>query len=304
MFSTRLNQKSLEKNSRLCVGLDPRLDLLPPNILAAAQKEHGSSFEAAGQAILEFNRQVIEVVAPLVPAIKPQLAFYEQYGPPGMVALQETVKYAHEHDLLVIADAKRGDIGSTAEAYANAILGTANLFGTAATVYNFDCSTINPFLGEDSLLPFFDVCQKSGKGVFVLVKTSNPGSVDFQDLSIDGKTISTLVAKIIAKHASKTQDSQGYSSIGAVVGATFPQEAQLIRKQLPHSIFLVPGLGAQGGSYSSLPHFFNPDKLGAIVNSSRGITFSQPAGSSTDFRRVIEAKTKETNKLINQELGL
>jgi orotidine-5'-phosphate decarboxylase len=299
MFSTKLNQKILEKNSRACIGLDPRLEWLPENIVSAAVKNHGKTFAAAGEAITIFNKQVIDVVAEYVPVVKPQMAFYEQYGPAGLQAFWDTVRYAKEHDLLVVSDAKRGDIDSTAQAYANSLLGTTNLFETETKVYDVDCVTINPFLGEDSLIPFIETCTKHGKGIFVLAKTSNPGSADLQNLEVNGQTISTIVAKMIAKHAEQNIGSDGYSSIGAVVGATFPEEAQQLRKQLPHSIFLVPGIGAQGGDTSGLGNFFNADGLGAIVNSSRGITFSKKGHEGTDYLKLIEQETKNLVAAIN-----
>lgn len=299
MFSTKLNQKILEKKSRACIGLDPRLEWLPKNIIDSAIKNHGKTFAAAGEAITVFNKQVIDVVAEFVPVVKPQLAFYEQYGPAGLQAVWDTVSYAKKHDLLVIADAKRGDIDSTAQAYANAFLGTTNLFDTETSMFDVDCITINPFLGEDSLEPFIETCSKHGKGIFVLAKTSNPGSSDLQNLEVNGQTISTIVASMIAKHAAQSKGSDDYSSIGAVVGATYPEEAQQLRKQLPHSIFLVPGMGAQGGDASGLANFFNDDGLGAIVNSSRGITFSKRGQEGTDYLQIIEQETKNLVTAIN-----
>ncbi len=303
MFSTKLNQGIREKNSRACVGLDPRLEWLPETILSSAIKNHDETFAAAGEAITVFNKQVIDVVVPYVPAVKPQIAFYEQYGPAGLQAFWDTIKYAKENGLVVIVDAKRGDIDSTAQAYANSLLGTSNLFGQETAVYDVDCVTINPFLGEDSLLPFINTCKEHGKGIFILAKTSNPGSSDLQNLEIGGETITTIVAKIIARHAEEQLDEDGYSNIGAVVGATFPEEARRLRKQLPHSIFLVPGIGPQGGNASGLKNFFNDDGLGAIVNSSRGITFSKKGHEGKDYLKLIEQETKSIVSAINKELG-
>lgn len=304
MSSAHTNTKSIEKNSRLCVGLDPRLEWIPEKIKHEAIKLHGKTFEAAGHAILTFNKQVIDVVAPLVPAIKPQIAFYELYGVAGLTAFAETILYAKHHDLIVIADAKRGDIDSTAQAYANAFLGTTNLFGQEVSTFDADWLTVNPFLGEDSLLPFIETCKKYNKGIFVLVKTSNAGSRDIQDLKIGNTTITSIVSELIAKHAATTIGPDGYSNIGAVVGATFPEEAQTIRKRLPHSLFLVPGMGAQGGDFSGLTHFFNTDKLGGLINSSREIVFSKRAEDNDDYLQTIKEQTINMNKAINKELGI
>lgn len=302
MFSTNLHHRIRTKNSRVCVGLDPRLEWLPKAILDEAQAKHGQTYKAAGAAIELFNKQVIDTVAPLVPAVKPQIAFYEQYGPEGLHAFWKTVQYAKEKDLTVIADAKRGDIDSTAQAYANAFLGTTNLFGTQTACYDVDCITVNPFLGEDSLLPFINTCRQYKKGIFILAKTSNPGSDDFQNLQVNGKTITTLVAELVQKHAQENLDTDGYSNIGAVVGATFPEEAAQLRKMLPHSIFLVPGVGQQGGGYEQIGNFFNEDGLGAIVNSSREIVFSQKEKSGDDYLEVIKHKTMAMVKNINDAL--
>jgi orotidine-5'-phosphate decarboxylase len=303
MFSTKLNQKILEKNSRACIGLDPRLEWLPKNIISAAIKNHGKTFAAASEAITTFNKQVIDTVAKYVAVVKLQMAFYEQYGPDGLRAFWDTVNYAKDHDLLVISDAKRGDIDATAQAYANSLLGTTNLFETETKVYDVDCVTINPFLGEDSLIPFIETCHVQGKGIFILAKTSNPGSNDLQNLVVNGQTISTIVASMIAKHANQHLGNDGYSSIGAVVGATFPEEARQLRKQLPHSIFLVPGIGAQGGDTSSLSNFFNDDGLGAIVNSSRGVTFSKKGNEGTEYLKLIEMETKNLVSTINTQIN-
>lgn len=308
MFSAQLCDATLKKNSRVCVGLDPRLEWIPQPIQDAAVKEHGKTFAAAGAAILEFNKQIIDVVAPLVPAIKPQIAFYEQYGPPGLEAFLQTVRYAKSRGLVVIVDAKRGDIDSTAQAYANSLLGTTPLFGSNTPCYDVDCITVNPFLGEDSLIPFIETCEKYGKGIFILAKTSNPGSDDFQNLSVDGKTITTRVAELISKHAEKTlrtatgKNPHGYSNIGAVVGATFPEEARQLRKQLPHSIFLVPGIGSQGGTAEEVGVFFNADGLGAIVNASRGIVFSKQGKEGKQYLSLIEQETKKLVQAINAAL--
>ena len=300
MFSKKLTTAILQKNSRVCVGLDPRLELIPEKIKQQAIKKHGKTFQAAAEAIRVFNRQVIDVVAPHVPIIKPQLAFYEQYGAAGVATFEDTVAYAHDNGLLVIADAKRGDIGSTSQAYANAFLGKTNIFEEEKAAFNADALTINPFLGEDSLLPFIDTCQKYGKGIFVLVKTSNIGGKDIQDLEVDGKTVSEKLAGMLNKHAGNYSSDEKYTNIGAVVGATFPEQAKGLRELMPRSIFLVPGIGAQGGDLNSLAVFFDPEGLGAIINSSRGIVFPKEAQGQDNYLEIIEGKAKELKEQINE----
>lgn len=304
MFAQKLNQKIIQKNSRVCVGLDPRLEWLPKKIKQDSQKKHGLTFKAASHAIQEFNHQIIETIAPYAAAVKPQIAFYEQYGPEGLKAFRETIKFAKRKKLVVIADTKRNDIGSTTQAYANSLLGRTNLFRKAKPCYDVDCITVNPFLGEDSLLPFIETCKKYGKGIFVLVKTSNPGSQDLQDLKIKDQTISERMAQLVNKYAQKTRNNQSYSNIGAVVGATFPREAKKLRKLMPNSVFLVPGYGTQGGKAENLKNFFNQDKLGAIVNSSRGIVFSylQKKNGEKNYLQMIKDKAVEMRDKINNVL--
>ncbi|MDH5533853.1 MAG: orotidine-5'-phosphate decarboxylase [Candidatus Pacebacteria bacterium] len=301
MFSQKLNKAILEKNSRLCVGLDPRLELLPKTILNAAIKKHGQTNQAAADAITTFNKQVLDTVVDLACCVKPQIAFYEQFGAEGIQSFWDTVKYAKSLDLVVIADIKRGDIGSTAQGYAHAYLGGNKLFNKKVES-DIDSITINPFLGEDTLEPFVSVAKQEQKGLFVLVKTSNPGSKDLQDLKIDNQSISMRVAQMINHQAeSLPLDEYGYHSLGAVIGATYPKSAQQFRKVLPQSIFLVPGIGAQGGDPSLLKHFFNKDKLGAIVNSSRGITFTFKPNEK-NYLTDIRKSALETRDLINHNL--
>lgn len=304
MFANKLNQQIKIKNSRACVGLDPRLEWLPEKIKNAAIGRYGKTFEAAGKAIEIFNKEVIDAVAPYVAVVKPQIAFYEQYGPAGLAAFWSTIQYAHKNQLLVVIDAKRGDIDSTAQAYANSLLGKTDLFGSLEFCYDVDCITVNPFLGEDSVLPFVETAEKYGKGIFILVKTSNPGSKDIQDLEFNNKTISEMMAELVEKYAGKHLDENGYSSIGAVVGATFPEEAKVLRKKMPHSIFLVPGFGPQGGNLSGIANFFNNDGLGAIINSSREIVFSDKGKDQENYLKTIENNVKNFKQAINKGLGL
>ncbi len=304
MFATKLNEQIKLKNTRVCVGLDPRLEWLPEKIKNEAVKEHGRTFLAAGKAIEVFNEEVIDAVIPYAAVIKLQIASFEQYGPAGLAAFENAVRYAHKQGLLVIVDAKRGDIGITAQAYANSLLGRTDLFGKEEPCYDLDAMTVNPFLGEDSILPFIETAEKYGKGIFILVKTSNPGSKDIQDLKINDKTVSEIVAELVGKYAGKKLDKNGYSDIGAVVGATYPDEAKILRKKMPHSVFLVPGFGPQGGSLSGIVNFFNDDGLGAIISSSREIVFSDRGKEQKKYLEIIEDKVKVFKESINKELGL
>lgn len=302
MFAQKLNQAILQKKSRVCVGLDPRLDSLPESVKADAIKQYGETFEGAAEAIRVFNRQVIDVIEPFAPVIKPQLAFYEQYGPAGMAAFLDTVQYAHDQGLLVVADAKRGDIDSTAQAYAQAFLGETTLFSQKKSAFNLDCITVNPFLGQDSLKPFLNVSAEFGKGLFILVKTSNPGSKDIQDLQLGGETLSEKIAQWVASYSDQSHPGEEYGDIGAVVGATFPEEAKILRKLMPRSIFLVPGVGSQGGALNALGDFFQADGLGAIVNSSRGIVFPDEARGRKDYLKIIASKVQELRDGIEKVL--
>lgn len=299
MFSHKLNSAISAKNSRLCVGLDPRLEMLPKSIIEDAVAEHGTTNLAAAEAILAFNKQVIDVVAEYCVCIKPQSAFYEQFGAEGVRVFWETISYASSSGLVVIADVKRGDIDSTAAAYAKSYLGGVDVFGEVQTT-EIDAITVNPFLGEDSLEPFFSTAEKNNKGVFVLVKTSNQGSADIQDLEVGGQSISERVATMLNRKDIEL-DAHGYSNYGAVVGATFPDEAKQFRAQLPHSIFLVPGIGAQGGDPTLLSNFFDTDGFGAVVSSSRGIVFSFDPDDETYLTRIKSA-AQDTRDLINQHI--
>ncbi|HCW32689.1 MAG: orotidine 5'-phosphate decarboxylase, orotidine-5'-phosphate decarboxylase [Candidatus Peregrinibacteria bacterium GW2011_GWE2_39_6] len=284
-FADRLIAAIKRKGNPICVGLDPRLKQIPKFIKEQQIKQYGETKEAAARCLLEFNKGIIDAVADLVPCVKPQIAFYEEYGFHGIWAFEETCRYAHDKELLVIADAKRNDIGSTAEGYARAYLGEIELFGEKISGLNVDALTVTPYLGYDGVKPFVDSCCEYGKGIFVLLKTSNPSSGDLQDQLLDEKvaegfgvngriTTYELMAHLIESWGADLIGDSGYSSIGAVVGATYPKQAEQIRKLLPQAIFLVPGYGAQGGGASDVKPCFDEDGLGAIVNSSRGIIFA------------------------------
>ena len=264
--------KNIQKtNAPIVVGLDPMLGYVPKHILDKAVIEHGETLEAAGAAIWEYNKGIIDAVYDLIPAVKPQIAMYEQFGIPGLVAFDKTVKYCQEKGLVVIGDVKRGDIGSTSTAYANGHLGSVTIGNTVCRGFDEDFITVNPYLGTDGIKPFVDVCKEGKKGIFVLVKTSNPSSGELQDKEVDGKPLYELVGSYVDKWGSECVGESGYSAVGAVVGATYPEMGKVLRKVMPKSYILVPGYGAQGGTADGLKPYFNEDGLGAIVNSSRGI---------------------------------
>ena len=266
----KLNAKIVKTNAPIVVGLDPMLKYIPEHILKKAYAEHGETLKGAAEAVFEFNKRIIDATYDLIPAVKPQIAMYEQFGVEGVIAYKRTVDYAHEKDLVVIADVKRGDIGSTSEAYAVGHLGHVQVGSKTFAGFDADFATVNPYLGTDGIKPFVDVCKAEKKGIFILVKTSNPSSGEFQDRIIDGKPLYENVADKVREWG---EDAMGdaYSYVGAVVGATYPEMGAALRKVMPKTLILVPGYGAQGGKGSDLKAFFNPDGLGAIVNSSRGI---------------------------------
>jgi orotidine-5'-phosphate decarboxylase len=264
LFADRLVQAIRSKGNPCIVGLDPRIDQIPEFIKSGRGP---LTRDVTCSIITDFHELVLDVVGPLVPAVKPQLAFYEQYGLGGMQAFENTLNAAKQRGLLVIADGKRNDISSTAEAYANAFLGP--------DAFNADAMTVTPYLGRDSLVPFVDACAKHGKGLFVVLKTSNPGSRDFQDQLLEGtgRPLYETIAGIIDDLGRGLVGESGYSSIGAVVGATFPEDARRLRSLMPRAFILVPGYGAQGATAQNAAASFNEDGLGAAVNSSRGITY-------------------------------
>ncbi|MCR5345390.1 MAG: orotidine-5'-phosphate decarboxylase [Lachnospiraceae bacterium] len=266
----KLNAKIVKTNAPIVVGLDPMLKYVPELILNKAYAEYGETLKGAAEAIFEFNKRIIDATFDLIPAVKPQIAMYEQFGVEGVIAYKKTVDYAHEKDLVVIADVKRGDIGSTSEAYAVGHLGHVKVGSKTFAGFDADFATVNPYLGTDGIKPFVDVCKEEKKGIFILVKTSNPSSGEFQDRIIDGKPLYEHVADKVREWG---EDAMGdaYSYVGAVVGATYPEMGAVLRKVMPKTLILVPGYGAQGGTGKDLKAFFNPDGLGAIVNSSRGI---------------------------------
>ncbi len=266
----KLVKEIRSKHAPIVVGLDPTLKLIPGFILDKHVKALGNTCEAVAEAIKEYNFGLVDAVADLVPAVKPQIAMYEQFGIPGLIAFKETVDYCKKKGLVVIGDIKRGDIGSTSEAYALGHLSGPVLNGVKLKGFDEDFVTVNPYLGIDGIKPFIDVCREEKKGIFVLVKTSNPSSGEFQDQKVDGKPLYELVAEKVKEWGDGLMGDD-YSYVGAVVGATYPEMGAALRKVMPKAYILVPGYGAQGGTATDLKPFFNEDGLGAIVNSSRGI---------------------------------
>ena len=296
--------KIKKTNAPIVVGLDPMMDYIPEHIKSKAFAELGETLEGAAEAIWQYNKMIVDATYDLIPAVKPQIAMYEQFGIPGMQAFKKTVDYCKEKDLVVIGDIKRGDIGSTSEAYAVGHLGKVSVGGNSFYGFDEDFATVNPYLGSDGVKPFIKVCQEENKGLFILVKTSNPSSGEFQDQLIDGKPLYELVGEKVAQWG---EDHMGdeYSYIGAVVGATYPKMGKTLRKLMPKTPILVPGYGAQGGQGKDLVHFFNDDGLGAIVNSSRGIiaAYKQEAYTSFGEENFADASRAAVIDMVNDISG-
>ncbi|MCI8489551.1 MAG: orotidine-5'-phosphate decarboxylase [Lachnospiraceae bacterium] len=266
----KLTDKIKKTHAPICVGLDPMLDYIPEHILQKAFGELGETLEGAAEAVWQYNKAIIDAVYDLIPSVKPQIAMYEQFGIEGLKVFQKTVDYCHKKDLIVIGDIKRGDIGSTSAAYATGHLGKVKIGSKEYAGFDEDFATVNPYLGTDGIQPFIDICKKEKKGIFILVKTSNPSSGEFQDRLVDRRPLYEWVGEKVAQWG-ESHMGDSYSYIGAVVGATYPKMGKALRKIMPKSFILVPGYGAQGGTGADLVHFFQDDGLGAIVNSSRGI---------------------------------
>jgi len=290
-FADRLHAAIRTKGTPLCVGLDPRWEALP---LELRRQHDDGTLDGMARAFEEFCCRVIDVVAPLVAVVKPQSAFFEMAGPAGFLAQQRVLRRARERGLLTILDAKRGDIASTAAAYADAAFTGTALASTTHPVWDADALTINPYLGRDAVEPFLQSARKAGRGVFVLVRTSNPGSGQFQNLLCDGKPLYLHVAEAVAAWTRENLGADGFGDVGAVVGATHPAELRTLRQAIPEAIFLVPGYGAQGASAADTAAAFRPDGLGATVNSSRGITFPFKP-EEAQWEAAIEKATHAAN---------
>lgn len=266
----QLIQKIQATKAPICVGLDPMLSYIPEHILKQSFRDFGETLEGAADAIWNFNKEIVDHTCDLIPSVKPQIAMYEQFGIEGLKVYEKTVRYCQDRGLLVIGDAKRGDIGSTSAAYATAHLGKVKVGNAVCTAFHTDFLTVNPYLGTDGVKPFVDVCREEDRGIFVLVKTSNPSSGEFQDQLVAGRPVYELVAEKVVEWGADCMDGS-YSNVGAVIGATYPEMSAILRKLMPNTYFLVPGYGAQGATAADLKPCFREDGLGAIVNSSRGI---------------------------------
>lgn len=263
-----LIEKIKETGNPTVMGLDPRYEMIPKCVT----EKYPQTLEGAAQAIVEYNKALIDATHDIIPAVKPQIAFYEMFGIPGMQAFKETCEYAKQKGMIVIADIKRGDIGSTAQGYSNAYLGKTKIGDIEQSIYDIDFVTVNPYMGTDCVKPFIEDCKKYNKGLFILVKTSNPSSGELQDLKLeDGEEVYTRVAKLVEKWGEELRGTYNYSSIAAVVGATYPEQLKQIRETAPNTYFLIPGYGAQGGKASDIAYGFDGNGLGGIVNASRSL---------------------------------
>lgn len=302
----KLIKKIKETNNPICVGLDPQLSFVPEHIKEKVYAEKGETLAGAAEALWQFNKAIIDATYDIIPAVKPQIAMYEQYGIEGLIVYKRTLDYCKEKDLVVIGDIKRGDIGSTSSAYAYGHLGKVQVGSNSFYPFDEDFATVNPYLGTDGVKPFIDVCKEENRGIFVLVKTSNPSSGEFQDKLIDGKPLYELVGEKVAEWG-ELHSGDDYSYVGAVVGATYPEMGKVLRKLMPKTYILVPGYGAQGGTGKDLVHYFNKDGLGAIVNSSRGIiaAYTNPAYQKfgpQNFQDAARAAVTDMKEDINGAL--
>ncbi len=305
----KLVEKIKKTEAPIVVGLDPMLAYVPEHVQQKAFAQYGETLEGAAEAIWQFNKEIVDHVCDLVPAVKPQIAMYEQFGVPGLAAFQKTVEYCKSKDLVVIGDIKRGDIGSTSAAYAIGHLGKVRVGSREYAPFDEDFATVNPYLGSDGVNPFIKVCQEEKKGIFVLVKTSNPSSGEFQDRRIENRPLYEHVGEMVAEWGEQCM-GDSYSYVGAVVGATYPEIGKMMRKVMPKAYILVPGYGAQGGQGKDLAHFFNEDGLGAIVNSSRGIIAAYKQDAYAQFgpehfgeasRAAVEAMKADIQSALNQK---
>lgn len=308
-FSDKLAASIKAKNNPSVLGLDPRLDFIPESIKAANRKAFDCPFKAAAQSIIDFNKRLIDATCDVIAVIKPQLAYYELYGVEGLKAFHETVVYAKQKGLVVIADGKRNDIGPTAEAYAESFLGQTDIFGEKKSAFDSDALTVNAYLGEDGIKPFLKECQQNGRGIFVLVKTSNPSSGQLQDKKLeDGRTVYELMADLVNEWGQSLIGENGLSAVGAVVGATYPEQLKVLRDRMPHAWILVPGYGAQGGGAKDVACAFTKDGLGAVVNASRSLMCAYKLESWKDqftseaFDEAARAEAIRMRDAINSEL--
>lgn len=306
----KLIEKIKQTNNPTVMGLDPRYDMIPKCVTS----KYAQDLEGIAKAIIEYNKALIDATYDIIPAIKPQIAFYEMFGIPGMEAFQETCRYAKEKGIVVIADIKRGDIGSTAAGYSNAFLGKTPIGEKEEAIYDVDFVTINPYMGTDCIKPFIEDCKKYSKGIFVLVKTSNPSSGELQDLKLEnGQEVYAKVAELVEKWGEELRGENGYSSVAAVVGATYPEQLKQIRNLAPHTYFLIPGYGAQGGKANDIALGFDNNGLGGIVNASRSLMCAYKSDrwkeqyTEEDYAKATRAEAlrmkEELNYAINGGVG-
>ena len=301
----KLIEKIKETGNPTVMGLDPRYEMLPECVTNKFPK----TLEGAAQAIIEYNKALIDETCDIIPAIKPQIAFYEMFGVPGMKAFEETCKYAKEKGMIVIVDAKRGDIGSTAAGYSNAYLGKTKIGDIEESIFDVDFITVNPYMGTDCVKPFIEDCKKYNKGLFILVKTSNPSSGELQDIKLEsGEEVYTNVAKLVEKWGEELRGEYNYSSIAAVVGATYPKQLEDIRKTAPHTFFLIPGYGAQGGKPEDIALGFDENGLGGIVNASRSLMCAYKSDrwkdefQESDYAKATRAEAIRMKEELNSVL--
>ena len=298
MSLDRLIKGIKEMNNPTVAGLDPKLDYIPEYIRQAAYEKYGKTLEGAAEALFEFNKGLIDALCDIVPAVKPQAAYYEMYGWQGVRALERTIAYAKSKGMFVITDGKRNDIGTTMEAYAKAHLGVTDVEGESFEAFGGDALTVNGYLGTDGVKPVINVCKDKDKGMFILVKTSNPSSGELQDRSIDdGLTIYRTMGNMCEKWGKELMGEYGYSGVGAVVGATYPEQLGELRKALPHTFFLVPGYGAQGGGAKDVALAFDENGIGAVINSSRGIMCAWKKEEGLDPKDYAQAARREAIRM-------
>lgn len=301
-----LIEKIIEKQNPTVAGLDPKLEYIPTYIKEEAFAQHGKTLEGAADAVLRFNRALIDALAPIVPAIKPQCAYYEAFGWPGMKALAETISYAREKGLYVITDGKRNDIGTTMEAYATAHLGKIEIEGQKFAPFEGDALTVNAYLGSDGIQPLLGLCKREDKGIFVLVKTSNPSSGELQDQQLkNGKTVYYTIGMMCEKWGESLPGAYAYSGVGAVVGATYPEQLRELRVEFPRTFFLVPGYGAQGGGAADVAPAFDASGLGAVINASRSIlcAWQKTGAAEQDFAKAAAAEALRMRDDIVAKIG-
>ncbi len=306
MAFDRLIDNIIEKQNPTVAGLDPKLDYVPASIKDACFAQYGKTLEGAAAALLAFNKAIIDQIYDIVPAVKPQAAYYEMYGWQGVKALAETIAYAREKGMFVITDGKRNDIGTTMEAYATAHLGTTDVAGESIDAFGADALTVNGYLGTDGIKPLVQICKEKDKGIFVLVKTSNPSSGELQDMTLtNGASVYEQMGSMCERWGEELGGKYGYSGVGAVVGATYPEQLKEMREKAPHTFFLVPGYGAQGGGANDAKNAFDKNGLGAIINSSRGImcAWKKQGLTEEDFAAAARAEALRMKEDILSVIG-